>query len=390
MSNLTQINFTTPVGRFIGGSMYEGDPNDYEGRPKFYKSGQNQGKPRTDWSFGIAVKKGNETHWASAETTLATGQVEKWGEKIWQAGHNFQGNAGANPDFAWKIQDGDSQVPGKPGKDGKPGRKPCEREGYPGCWVIWFSKPNIPNVYDLVGRQAPEKVTQVGEVMPGDYIQVNGSAVGNDSTGNPGVFLNHESVCRIAFGPRISTGMDVNAVGFGAVGALPAGASMVPLAGAAMPAPPAAAAPAAAPPPPPPRAALPPPPAAAPLNVAPNPAFSAAAVGATPPPPPPPPAAAPAPVAIAYAVAPAMAAQGHTLESLRASGQTDAQMAAAGWLVVAAPAAPPPPPPMPAPAAAAGPSKRMTPAAHGHSYDSLIATGQWTDALLVQQGLMEP
>lgn len=396
MAKLTPLNFTTPLGRLVAGSLYTPRTTDFEGRPLVYKTGQHEGKPRENFDFGVAIPKGPETHWANAEG-MVDGKLVKWGAVLWQAGHNFIGDAGQNPDFAWKVTDGDSTVPNTKKN------RPCDQEGYPGHWILFFSRPNKPKVYSLVGYPTAQLLTEPGAVNLGDYVQVNGDAVGNESTGNPGIYLNHQMLCLIAHGPRISTGPDVASAGFGGgVGALPPGASQVPTAAAAgaLPAPPAAGVPGAPPPPPgapapaAPRANLPPPPGApapaAPANVQPNPAFTAAVV---PPPPPGASAAPPPPAAVVYQVAPAYAAQNHTLESLRASGQTDAQMAAAGWLVAVAaapaPGLPPPPPAAPPVPAPRGPSKVMTPAANGWTYDALIGTGQWTDETLVSQGLMQ-
>lgn len=55
--------------------------------------------------------------------------------------------------------------------------------------------------------------------------------------------------------------------------------------------------------------------------------------------------------------------------------------------ILAGPGATPPAPPAPAPVAATPPARVMLPAANGATYEAMIAAG-WTDALLVQHGMM--
>jgi hypothetical protein len=101
-------------------------------------------------------------------------------------------------------------------------------------------------------------------------------------------------------------------------------------------------------------------------------------------------------------------AAGATYESVIAQGWTDAAMIAQGYMLAPAVAVPPPlpvgsapvpaapaptapvPPPSPVTPKAdilAIPGRAMLPAANGATYESFIAQG-WTDALLVQHGMM--
>lgn len=161
----------------------------------------------------------------------------------------------------------------------------------------------------------------------GYFAQANITVDGN--TGDtPGVYLNPTMVALAGYGEEIVSGPDVSEAGFGQGVALPAGASAVPIGGFA---PPAAGAP------------------AVPLAPA-APAYA-------------PPAGAPAapypptgvPTANPSSVAPNPAFLG----------------------------VPPPP------AAPPAPVRNMTAKAGGASYEQLVAAG-WTDALLVQHGMMLP
>lgn len=166
---------------------------------------------------------------------------------------------------------------------------------------------------------------EVDAVLAGDFVQVSANVDGNGSTQNPGVYINHGAVRFLGYSAEGRITQGADPLQTQwGIVAMPVGMVSTPPAGIA--APPAAAAPAPA--------ALPPAapiglpgfaPAAAPLPLAPSPGFMA-----------PPPAAMPPPVA------------------------------------------------MPPPAA---PVRAMTAKAAGNTYEGLIAQG-WSDALLVQHGMM--
>lgn len=305
---MSRTNFTTPVGRLLMGSLYKPQTTDADGKPLVVKSGPNTGQPKVTFFFALGIPKGTEQHWAQTE----------WGAKIWATGHAAFPKEAQSPAFAWKIVDGDSQVPNKKGS------KPCDREGHRGHWVLHFSSGFAPKIYNRDGTQA---ITGPDAVKLGYYVQVNCDVDGNDSTQNPGVFLNHVMVALSAYGTEIVVGPDPTAAGFGAA-ALPAGALAQPPA-TFNPAPPVnptmplldfsklA---------PPPAPTMPP---AAPPPAAPNPAF------------------------------------------------------------LQVPGAPVPPaaPPIPPAAPPAPPVRQMTAKAAGASYESFISQG-WNDGLLVQHGYM--
>lgn len=307
---MARTNFTTPVGRLLMGSLYKAQTTDAEGKPLVNKSGPNVGQPKVQYFFAVGIPKGSEQHWAQTE----------WGAKIWAAGHASFPQVAGSPHFAWKVVDGDSQVPNRTGK------KPCDREGYRGNWVVSFTSGFAPKIYNKDGSA---QIVEPDAVKLGYYVQVNGDVDGNGSSQQPGVFINYSMVALSAYGPEIFVGPDASTVGFGNA-ALPAGAMAAPV-GGFNPVAPAAAAPQPSPyqapvyPPQsvPPAAYQPPAPAMA--APAPNPAFLA---------------------------------------------------------IPPAPAMPPVPtaPPAPAP-------KQMTPKAGGASYEQMIAAG-WNDALLVQHGMM--
>lgn len=206
-----KINITSPVGRIVMGSLYDPSTTDAEGKPLVVKTGPNAGQPRVNYFFALAIAKNpGETHWAQTA----------WGQQIWAVGNTAHPNAAQSPQFAWKIEDGDSQIPNKKG------RKPFENEGWKGHWILKFSGGFAPKVYQQEG-QGYVQVTQKDFVKPGYFVEVAFSVEGNGSTSQPGVYLNHSMVCFRAYGQEIQFGPDVASAGFGAA-PLPAGASMTP------------------------------------------------------------------------------------------------------------------------------------------------------------------
>lgn len=225
MSNVTQA-FTTPVGRIVWGNLYTARPktDNVTKQPKMGKDGQ----PLNEWAFGLAIPKGPEAHWNQTA----------WGAKIWAAGQgSFPAGQYQQPTFAWKVTDGDSQIPNKNQK------RPCDAEGYPGHWVLSLSTmASPPNIYRLNAQGKPELWAQEGAINPGDYVEVFVEFKGNAPAQSPGVYANPSMVCFRGHGARIYSGPDVSVAAFGG-GALPAGASATPVGGAPL-APPAAPVPA--------------------------------------------------------------------------------------------------------------------------------------------------
>lgn len=210
-------NILTPVGRLVQGSLYDPNTTDAENKPLVIKTGAQAGQPRVDFFFALAIPKGPEKHWA--ETS--------WGQKIWTVGQaGFpQGQANALT-FAWKIKDGDSNIPNRVGK------KPCDQEGFPGHWILNFSSSFAPSI---VNEDGSAYILDKDFVSLGDYIQVAGSVADNGSLQQPGVFLNHSHVAFVRYGKRIIVGVDPKTIGFGQNTVIPAGASLTPLGQGALP-----------------------------------------------------------------------------------------------------------------------------------------------------------
>ncbi len=319
------VQILTPMGgRFVMGDLYSPKTKDADGKPLV---GKDKVTPRVEYVCGVAIPKGTEQHWAHTE----------WGQKVWAAGAAGHGNLITRPDFSWKIIDGDSQIPNKKGK------KPCDREGYPGHWVLVFSGGFAPKICTKDGSQP---ILEAGVVKPGHYIQVFGTVKDNAPSQTPGVYLNLMAVAHSGFGKEIQqASVDTGSVGFGQ-GQMPAGASAVPVGGGMVP------------------PAIPVAPAipAAPVAVTPNHAALGMPAPAAPP---------VVPVVPAIPAAPAV--------------PVAAPVGIPQVPVAAAPLAPPPPPPA-APVVAA---RQMTALANGATYEQFRAGG-WTDEQLIANGMMTP
>ena len=306
-----------PPGRLVQGNLYEPNKTDANGQPLLVKTGPNKGQPRVDYFFAVAIPKTpGVTHWANE--THANPTIGAWGLKIWNFAHQAWPNGQTQrPDFAWKIVDGDSQVPNKKGV------KPCDMVGHKGHWIIKFGGGFQPKIVTADGMQT---ILEPNAVKPGYFVQVFANVSSNNSDQTAGIYINHRIVAMAGYGEEIMFGPDPTQVGFGGA-PLPPGASSVPLgnmtppaAGAGAPPPVAHSAPPGVASPPAPGAGAaanpPPPPGAAQAAPPPNPAFTQAAAGA-----PPPPGAASVPQRVMLP-----AAGGVTYEAYIAAGWNDQQL----------------------------------------------------------------
>ena len=219
---MEKVTFLTPVGRIVSGDVFKGNDKDAEGRPLTIKNGPNAGQPRKEYFIGLAIPK-TDAAWPALEKL-----IKDTARAAFPAMFDASGNC-INPKFAFKITDGDSQVPNSNGK------KPCDREGYPGHWVLHLSSGFAPKCFARGGEEA---ITDESMIRRGYYVRVFGSVRGNGSQQQPGVFLNHSMVELVGYGVEIVVGPSAASVfGEAAPAALPAGASATPLAPATSPAP---------------------------------------------------------------------------------------------------------------------------------------------------------
>lgn len=317
MSQKPTVELLLPPGRLVWGDLYNGRNTDMDGRPLTYKNGPDAGKPRVDFGFGIAIKKGAEQHWASTV----------WGQQIWAFGHAaWPQGQGQRPDFAWKIEDGDSTMPNKKN------RRPCDNPGYPGHWIVKPSSSIAPRLYRMGPNNQPVPFPDVDAIQPGDWVEAFVNITSNETLANPGIYINHSMVCWRGLDPdgRFQLGPNPSQAGFGQA-AVAAGVSATPQGSAFVG-----------------TGATPPSPGGAPVNTGP--------VGTAPPPP-----------TVATAQPPA-----YTPPGLATAGQ----------------GVPPPPGAAAPPVAPTAPVRVMLPKAGGTPYEAYIAGG-WTDEQLRMNGYMQ-
>ena len=211
MSN--NVNILTPVGRIVQGSPFKPQDKDAEGKPLVVKSGPNAGQPRQSYFIALAVPK---TDAKVGETIAAILSVAK---ADFPQFFNAQGQL-TNPNFAIKITDGDSAVPNTRGI------KPCDREGYKGCWVFKFNNGFAPKCFTAGGASI---ITDSSAIKTGYYVRVYATISGNGSIQQPGIYLNFSMVELIGYGPEIVVGPTGEVFGQ-TPAAIPAGVSQTPIA----------------------------------------------------------------------------------------------------------------------------------------------------------------
>jgi hypothetical protein len=342
------FTFTSPVGRMVFGSVWDGKSTDKNGAPRVIKTGPNAGKPLTTWSFGVAVPK----LLANGAPNMAMDEFRKNVIDVARAGYPqfftgpidpFTSKPGCvHPRMSYKIADGDG-IDG----DGKPNNA---KEGWAGHWVIIFSSSHQPpRVFDVnIGLDPAQQLQDKSRVRPGDYVAVNGSCEANIGSETPGVYMNHSMVCFVSAGVPIVNGPRASEAFAGiTAGQLPPGCI----------------------------------PGANPANVTPVP--PAAVTTPVAPVAPTPPVAPVAPTGPALTPA-AIAAGFTTYQAAIGAGWTDAALTSAGYLQAAAPVAPTPP----APPVATGPQLSAAAMAAGFSTLPAALEQGWTLDTLRASGFL--
>jgi len=224
MASNTRLGILLPVGRIVEGSVHTPQTTDANGQPLVYKSGPKAGQPRSNIYFAVAIpKNAGETHWAYAKSVNPA--IGDWGNKIYQFGAAAwpQGQY-QNALFSWKITDGDDTTVNANG------RRPCDKQGFAGHWIVKCSGEIPPKCVNNTGtEQYP-----ADQINPGMFVQLYINIDSNGNLQKPGIYVNHSIVSFQGYGEPIVFGPDARTIGFGSE-QLPAGASLTPIGGMAAP-----------------------------------------------------------------------------------------------------------------------------------------------------------
>ena len=226
-----KILITSPVGRIVQGDVYRGNANDQDGKPNIFKSGSQMGQPYNNYFIALAVPKSID----QPTNTYVPWENEPWGQQIMQVARttnpgSFDPTTGlllAGRPMAYKVNDGDSNIPNQNQK------RPCDQEGFPGCWILSFSHNGNagPRTSHMVNGAPVELTEQI--IKRGHYAEIRAYLSGNADHRNPGVFFEQTIVNHRGYGEEIFGGPDIASSGFGQ-SPVPVGASEMPLASAAV------------------------------------------------------------------------------------------------------------------------------------------------------------
>lgn len=178
--------YTTPLGRIVQGDPYKPQQRrDQQGKPRVIEAGKpGAGQPDMQHFLALAIPK------TDPEFGAFWGQILAEDLAAWPSWVNPDGSY-KRPDFAAKWIDGDSIVPDKTGV------KPCDREGWPGCWVWKFASKFAPAVKVPVNGVWVDSTgdPNAGYVVKcGDWARISFSTTSNNSAQTPGMYRNLEQI----------------------------------------------------------------------------------------------------------------------------------------------------------------------------------------------------
>lgn len=191
----TKVIIMFPPGRWVSGDIYEKQTKDDAGPIAPEKQRVN---------FGYAIPKAGTTDWKTQTP---------WGQQIAAAAAaDWPNGESAHDAFSFKVKDGDSTKRAKPNS-----KAAAEHEGWPGCWVAFFSSKYAAPIVNGDGTEN-FALRANKEIKKGDVIQVYGSCKGtNDRPANPGCYLNHDVIAFREKGKEIFSANhpDPTKLGFG-------------------------------------------------------------------------------------------------------------------------------------------------------------------------------
>jgi hypothetical protein len=214
----------SPEMRLLQGDPFNPQTKDKMGNQMTIKNGPNAGQPTQSFILTCAIAKtdplalpylisiaqvaatAKPRFWPNGVTTPAPGFPKQYVQQIAQL---FGCN---HPQYALKIQDGD-------GYDGD-GQPNWNKEGHAGHWIIKFSQPSAPKVYEKGAYDEMQRVdldkARHGLLRRGYFIRIGANVSDNDNDQRPGLYLNPGMVEISRPGPEIVTGPSAASVFSGA------------------------------------------------------------------------------------------------------------------------------------------------------------------------------
>ena len=194
--------FITGTGRLISGTPYEKQTTDWATKQPLPENKQK-------YFVGIAFMKNQDAItkfpiiWAlMMQAAQGHPNASQWAAANWNG-------------FHFKFEDGDDP-------------KNKDKPGYPGHWILKFTNGYAPRILD---ENQMDVSQQPDAVYRGCFVRIVGSTKQNGAQGSQaGIYMNFNTIQRVAHGERIITGPDTAALlAANPVGQLPPGASQVPM-----------------------------------------------------------------------------------------------------------------------------------------------------------------
>ena len=160
----------SPIGRFVGGTIYE----PYTKTPKGAPLLDSRGQPKQQFKLFLAVDKKNpdlKNYLLAVKKVIASSWPKEKRDK---------------DDFKKKYKDGNKEK---------------EKDGYEGCVVFTFTSGFPPTIFD---KGCETDITNVKDkIQLGDYVRIAGTIVSNKSDVQPGIILNLHAIEHCGLGERI-------------------------------------------------------------------------------------------------------------------------------------------------------------------------------------------
>ena len=188
----------TPVGRMVQGNPLEIITKNMKGAPLVDK----QGNPKVEYFFAIAI----------AKTDPGLSAITQQAQAV--ALQSFPGGQSQQPNFSWKMVDGDAP-------------ENIAKTGFPGH-IVFRCTSGFPITCFTKGGKSV--ITEKEYIKRGYYIRAIISFAGNGDTQRPGIYINCRAVEMYAYGEEIAIGPNGEQLFGQGPTTVPAGASAVPVA----------------------------------------------------------------------------------------------------------------------------------------------------------------